>query len=65
MLCTWIPACFGRVEYHVERETRPGLTVDDDVCEKHMADAERHGYRVSKVGEPAAADHAPEDRRPR
>lgn len=65
MACTWIPACVGRVEYHVERETRPGLTVEDDVCEKHVADARRHGYRVTRMDGPAATNHVPEHRRPR
>jgi hypothetical protein len=45
-LCTWIPACEEQAQHTVERQTRPGLIVDDAVCDRHLEDAERRGYRL-------------------
>lgn len=62
MLCTWIPACYKQGEYRVERQTRPGLILDDMVCDKHLEDARRHGYRVREAIEPDAASRSADER---
>lgn len=46
MQCTWIPTCVAEGQHTVEKETRPGLIVDDTVCDKHLEVARERGYRV-------------------
>lgn len=64
MLCTWIPICCEPGLHRVARETRPGLVLDDTVCDKHLVEARRHGYRVLKTLEPESAQPEGHRRRP-
>jgi hypothetical protein len=45
MQCTWIPACTEKGEHNVECESRPGLILNDTVCDKHLEVALQRGYR--------------------
>jgi hypothetical protein len=48
MLCTWIPTCTELGQHPVEQETRPGLIVNDTVCDQHLEVALLRGYRMSQ-----------------
>lgn len=47
MICTWARWCGEPARHHVERETHPGMTVAEDVCDKHLQQAKEWGYRQS------------------
>jgi hypothetical protein len=53
--CTWIPACTRRATHTVERQTRPGLIVDDAVCDVHLESALSVGYRLREPGDRRAS----------
>lgn len=54
-ICTWVRWCPEPGVHQVWRETRPGLIVDDVVCERHLDDASTLGYRLAAP--PVAAPH--------
>lgn len=54
--CTWLRSCAEPATYVVWRETRPGLIVDEDVCDQHLADARARGYRADPSPVPPLAD---------
>lgn len=57
--CTWLRMCTNPATRAVWRETRPGLIVDERVCDKHLADALARGYRAdpSPVPSPDTLGH--------
>ena len=46
MTCTWVKWCSEPGVHLVWRQTRPGLIVDDIVCERHLQEARAAGYHA-------------------
>lgn len=45
VMCTYAAYCTNRATSHVWDETRPGLVIEEDVCESHLRSALRLGFR--------------------
>jgi hypothetical protein len=43
-VCTWNIACTEPARHQVDCQTRPGLILDEQVCDGHLEDARSLGY---------------------
>jgi hypothetical protein len=43
--CAWMSSRPEPAEHCVERETRPGLILTENVCSEHLTTARNHGYK--------------------
>jgi hypothetical protein len=43
--CDWMPSCPDPAAHRVQRQTRPGLILDENVCQRHLTAARQQGYR--------------------
>jgi hypothetical protein len=59
--CTWVLSCEEQGNHPVWRQTRPGLILHEEVCDQHLPQARRRGYRegpspISRPGSGSTGD---------